>query len=146
MKKVLISVFVAVLIGGIFGFIFYKKIVDNEQAVSNIIDNSCYAIQLGVFENIDNANIIKDKYNGIIVVDDNRYRVYGAIAMSNNALTIIKNYFNEKKVSYYVKQINVPDSLIDTIKTSEQLLVASTADNYQVVINSLLKEYEKLLI
>ena len=146
MKKVLISVFVAVLIGGIFGFLFYSKIMQNEQAVSNIIDNTCYAIQLGVFENIDNANKIKDKYNGIIVIDEDKYRVYGAIAKSSNALTILKNYFNDMKVSYYIKQISVPDSLIDTIKTSEQLLVASTADNYQVVINSLLKEYEKLLI
>ena len=146
MKKVLVSVLVAILIGGIFAVVFYNRIMANEKAVSSIIDNTCYAIQLGVFNNLDNANKIKDKYNGIIVIDEDKYRVYGAIAKSSNALSILKNYFNDMKVSYYVKQINVPDSLIDIINNSETLLVSSTSDTYPLIINNLLKEYEKLLI
>ena len=146
MKKVLISILIAVLIGSAFAFMFYKKMMDNEQMVSSIIENSAYAIQLGVFQNIDNANTIKDKYNGIIITDNDKYRVYGAIAMSTNALTILKNYFNNKGISYYVKQIEVPDSLVDTIKTSETMLSASSEETYDKIIESVLKEYEKLLI
>ena len=146
MKKVLISVLFAICVGGVFAFVIYKRMLNNEQTVADIIDSSAYAIQLGVFNSLDNANDLADKYKGIVILDNDKFRVYAAIANSNNALSILKNYYNDKGISYYVKQIEIPSSFVTILNDAEMLLSASSEDSYDSIISSVLSEYEKLSI
>ena len=145
MKKFLISVLLSIVVGGVFGFIIYKKFYKNELTVASIISKQVYAFQIGVFEDINNAKLLTDKYGGIIVPDESKYRVYIALVSSSNVLTILKEYFNDQDISYYVKQIDVSDDILELINNAEDLLIATTKDNYDSIINNVLKEYEKTL-
>ena len=143
MKKIVLSISLAILLGSTFALIFYTRISNKEKMVSSVIDNKGYAIQIGVFENIENAYKLSELYNGIVVADNNKYRVYTAIVMDNKTLSLLKNYFNNKRVSYYVKQIDIPEKLVQTIRESETLLSATSENNYEPIIKNILKEYEK---
>ena len=145
MKKFLLSVLLAILVGGTFGFIIFKKYSNNTITVASILDKKVYAIQIGVFDNIDNAKTLINKYGGIIVPDNNKYRVYIALVSSSNVLTILKEYYDDLDISYYVKQIDVDDNILELINNAEDLLIATTKDNYDSIINNVLKEYEKTI-
>lgn len=144
MKKFLVCVLLAILVGGIFGFIIYKRF-NNTISVASILDRKVYAIQIGVFDNIDNATKLKNKFGGVVVPDNNKYRVYLALVSSSNVLTILKEYYDDLDISYYVKQIDVDENLLELINNSEDLLIATTKDNYDSIINNVLKEYEKTI-
>lgn len=143
MKKFLLSLFLAVLLGGIFGFIIYKRFNNNELSVSSILSKQVYAFQIGVFDEIDNAKKLKNKYGGIIIPDNTKYRVYIALCSSSNVLTILKNYYDDLDISYYIKQIEVDDETLELINNAEELLIATTKDNYDSIMENILKEYEK---
>ena len=145
MKKFFLSILIVIILGGICGYVIYKKYYKKDMAVSSVLSKQVYAFQIGVFDEIDNAKKLKDKYGGIIVPDNTKYRVYIALASSSNVLTILKEYYDDLDLSYYVKQIEVDDELLELIKTSEDLLIATTKDNYDSIINNVLKEYEKKL-
>ena len=117
MKKFLLSILLAIMVGSVFGFIIYKRFNKEELTVASILSKQVYAFQIGVFEDKENALTLQEKYGGIIVNDNNRYRVYLALASSSNVL-------NE----------------------AEAMLIATTKDNYDSIINNVLKEYELSLV
>lgn len=146
MKKFLITILIAVIIGGVFGYFAYKKISQKTTtAVPTMYEEKTYAIQAGVFTSYDNALILADKYAGIIVPDNDKYRVYLAITAGTNNLGLLKNYYDELGVSYYVKEITTPEAFNNTLTDYDALLNATTKENYGPIINDILKEYQKEL-
>ena len=145
MKKFFLSIFVATLVGSIFGYIIYKRFNNQELSVASILSKQVYAFQIGVFDDISNAKSLKNKYGGIIVPDNSKYRVYIAIASSSNVLTLLKDYYDDLDISYYVKQIEVDDETLELINNAEELLIATNKDNYDSIIENVLKEYEEKL-
>lgn len=146
MKKTLISISLAVVVGIALGIYAFNKIDfdANDNYVSAIsISDQVYAIQVGVFENIDNANKLAEKYGGLVVVDENKYRVY--IDIVSSILSDIKNYYDKQGISYYVKTIDVSDNFASKLKDYEELIKAASIDNYDEIIKQILKEYEKEL-
>ena len=143
MKKFFISILLAILIGGIFGLIIYKRFNNNEISVASILSKQVYAFQIGVFDEIDNAKKLRNKYGGIIVPDNSKYRVYIALCSSSNVLTILKEYYDDLDISYFVKQIEVDDEILSLINNAEEILIATTKENYDSIIENVLKEYEK---
>lgn len=146
MKKFLLSILLAIMVGSVFGFIIYKRFNKEELTVASILSKQVYAFQIGVFEDKENALTLQEKYGGIIVNDNNRYRVYLALASSSNVLTILKEYYNDLDISYYIKQIDVNDNILELINEAEAMLIATTKDNYDSIINNVLKEYELSLV
>lgn len=146
MKKFLITILVALLIGGGLGLYAYKKMNNTSKTMTTYSENKAYAIQVGVFTSYDNASLLANKYNGIIVPDESKYRVYLAIVSKSNILNLIKNYYDQKGISYYVKEIVPSDNFLNSLSNYEELFAATTSENYQGIIDNILKEYQKELI
>ncbi len=141
MKKFFITLFVSILIGvsmGVYAHYKFKQSADIPVARFN---NEVYAIQAGVFDTVENATKMAENYGGLIVNDNNKYRVY--LAITSSSLNNIKNYFDNKGISYYVKNINGNNDFYNTLIDYESLLNATTEDNYEQIIKNILKEYEK---
>ena len=145
MKKFLITVLRALAMGGIFGFIAYKKFNKNTSLVASVLDKQVYAFQTGVFSNYDNALNMANKYNGIVVPDNTKYRVYIALSTSQNSLSLLENYFDNKQIAYYIKNIDVDNNYLQSLEKYENLLMATTEENYQPILNNIVKEYQNTL-
>ncbi len=142
MKKTIITVIVAILSGICMGLFFFKKFdVENVVLASNT--NSIYAVQVGVFKNILNAKECSKLYNGIMINDKDLYRVYINFIKSEDILEVMKNYYENKGINYYIKKIDVSDSFIEVLDDYEIVLRDQDSSNYDITINSILKEYLK---
>lgn len=142
MKKTLIIILIAIISGIVMGFIFYQRFEINEVVFAKQ-DYSAKAVQVGVFSKLDNALSIKDLYDGIIVNDENLYRVYISIIKDQEVLSIMKEYYNELGINYYLKDIEISKEFNDILDDYEIILKNQDISNYSLTINSILKEYSK---
>lgn len=142
MKKTLIIILIAIISGIVMGFIFYQRFEINEVVFAKQ-DYSAKAVQVGVFSKLDNALSIKDLYDGIIVNDENLYRVYINIIKDQEVLSIMKEYYNELGINYYLKDIEISKEFNDILDDYEIILKNQDISNYSLTINSILKEYSK---
>lgn len=143
MKKFFITIFIAVLVGSLFGYYAYKNLMSKDNTLPTMYEETTYAIQAGVFDNYDNALILANEYAGIIVPDESKYRVYLAITAGTNNLGLLKNYYDEQGISYYVKEISSTSTFSKTLSEYDALLSATTSSNYGPIIQDVLKEYQK---
>lgn len=142
MKKTLIIILIAIISGIVMGFMFYQRFEINEVVFAKQ-DYSAKAVQVGVFSKLDNALSIKDLYDGIIVNDENLYRVYINIIKDQEVLSIMKEYYNELGINYYLKDIEISKEFNDILDDYEIILKNQDISNYSLTINSILKEYSK---
>ena len=142
MKKTLIIILIAIMSGIVMGFIFYQRFEINEVVFAKQ-DYSAKAVQVGVFSKLDNALSIKDLYDGIIVNDENLYRVYINIIKDQEVLSIMKEHYNELGINYYLKDIEISKEFNDILDDYEIILKNQDISNYSLTINSILKEYSK---
>ena len=142
MKKTLIIILIAIISGIVMGFIFYQRFEINEVVFAKQ-DYSAKAVQVGVFSKLDNALSIKDLYDGIIVNDENLYRVYINIIKDQKVLSIMKEYYNELGINYYLKDIEISKEFNDILDDYEIILKNQDINNFSLTINSILKEYSK---
>ena len=139
MKKMLIMILLAIGIGGgIAYFLFTRQYVDDEVV-------RVHAFQVGVFSNYDNALRVADRNNGIVVKDNDLYRVYVSILSSDDAVLKMMKYYDSIGLKYYLRDINVSKEFLSSIKSSEELLMGSSCDTYKVINLSVLSKYEELL-
>lgn len=144
MKKVLFSILLAIILGGVFAIYVYKKMMsDSIPAINTNDKNNIYAIQIGVFNNYDNAKEMAENYGALIVGDNDKYRVY--IALCNKTLSKIKDYYDSIGLSYYVKTIEVNSSFSNTLDEYEEMISVSDDSLLKDIIKSILKEYEKTI-
>lgn len=142
MKKTLIIILIAIISGIVMGFMFYQRFEINEVVFAKQ-NYSAKAVQVGVFSKLDNALSIKDLYDGIIVNDENLYRVYINIIKDQEVLSIMKEYYNELGINYYLKDIEISKEFNDILDDYEIILKNQDISNYSLTINSILKEYSK---
>lgn len=143
MKRGLVVVLIAIMIGGGIAYFFFKSLVINDDKGSGV--GVASAFQIGAFTNYDNAVRVADRNNGIVVTDDDIYRVYVAILKDNEAIDKLSSYYEEIGLNYYLKEIMVSDDFSQSISDSEQLLKNSDSDTYSAINKSVLKEYEESL-
>lgn len=141
MKKILIIILCAVSIGGGAAYYLFNKIVVNEE--SNI--KTVNAFQIGAFTNYNNALKVATRNNGIVVNDDDIYRVYVAILSDQEAISKLKSYYKEIGLEYYLKEIDVKDDYVKSIGQEEELLKRSSSDTYVTINYQMLQKYEELL-
>ena len=72
MKKTLLTILGAILVGFGLGLFFFKKFDTNIEALATSV-KSIYAVQVGVYKNIDNAKDVANKMEGIVVLDNDYY-------------------------------------------------------------------------
>ena len=145
MKKTLITVGIALLIGSFFGYFMFDNL--NET-----IDSAFYSyeeltfFQTGVFTRKENALEASKKYNSSTIVQDGDiYRVYIAILNNEENIKTMKEYFDSKSIKYYLKKENVrKENYIEEIKKYERLLLQSEEkDTFDAINKQILKTYEE---
>lgn len=131
----------ALVIGGsIAYFIFSRRYLEDSK---NTVKVS--AFQVGVFSNYDNALKVADRNNGIVVSDDDLYRVYVSILSSSEAVSKMKDYYDSIGLNYYLREIEVDDEFLSNIKNTEELLIVSDSNTYNIINLDVLNKYEELL-
>lgn len=127
---------IAVFIGGIIAFLFYKDINNKVKALVKK-DETISLFQIGVFKDKENANKFSEENKpSIIYNDDNYYRVIMAVSYSNEAKIKMESYLKSKNIDYYIKEINVNKDFIETLKNYETVLLKSNNDEVLNNINN----------
>ncbi len=141
MKKVFVVILLALVIGGgLAHFIFNRRYVVDDDVYVKVS-----AFQVGVFTNYDNALKVADRNNGIVVDEEGIYRVYVSILSDKGAVDKMKKYYDEIGLNYYLREIEVSESFLESIDVHEKLLLDSNSDVYSVINLDVLSIYEELL-
>lgn len=142
MKKTIISIFLAMIVGFTFGFFFLKKF--NTETITEVsnIKSQVYAFQIGVYKNKDNALNAANTNKGIVILDNDIYRVYIAILKDQTLIDNLKSYYSSIGLNYYLKAINVSSKTSSIIDNYESLLKSCDNSNYNLILNSMLQEID----
>ncbi|CCZ89143.1 unknown [Coprobacillus sp. CAG:605] len=146
MKKTLLTILGAILVGFGLGLFFFKKFDTNIEALATSV-KSIYAVQVGVYKNIDNAKEVANKMEGIVVLDNDYYRVYIDIIKDKEILNSREEYYKNNNINYYLKIINPSKEFITKLDDYEIILknTSISADKIGVVREKILKEYQNEL-
>ena len=146
MKKTLLTILGAILVGFGLGLFFFKKFDTNIEALATSV-KSIYAVQVGVYKNIDNAKDVANKMGGIVVLDNDYYRVYIDIIKDKEILNSREEYYKNNNINYYLKIINPSKEFITKLDDYEIILknTSISADKIRVVREQILKEYQNEL-
>ena len=142
MKKGIIIILIAVMLGGGFAYYLFNNIVVKEKDIDKTMVN---AFQVGAFTSYDNAVRVAERDNGILVKDENIFRVYVAILYDKEAVNKLGDYYNKIGLNYYLKPIYVSNSFIEEIKDNEELLKVSSTETYVTINSDVLSKYEEML-
>ena len=137
MKKIVLCLLFSALIGALLG-VYSFRLYNKDERVSSTY-NSVYAIQIGVFDEVNNANKLASKYGAVVVSENNRYRVY--VAIVNDTLSLVEKYYDDLKIPYYVRNINVSNNFYNKLLEYEVSLKNSDQSEYESIINQILKMY-----
>ena len=142
MKKTIIMIILAIGVGFTFGFLFLKKF--NTETITEVsnIKSQVYAFQIGVYKNKDNALNAANTNKGIVVLDNDIYRVYIAILKDETLIDNLKDYYDSLGINSYLKAINVSSKTNNIIDNYESLLNNCDSSNYNMVLDSMLKELD----
>ena len=142
MKKTILTILLATIVGFTFGFFFLKKL--NTETITEVsnIKSQVYAFQIGVYKNKDNALKAATTNKGIVIFDNDIYRVYVAFLKDQNLINNLKNYYDSLGLNYYLKAINVSNKTNNIIDNYETLLNNCDSSNYSLIIDSMLKEID----
>lgn len=142
MKKTILAIIFATIIGFTFGFFFLKKL--NTETITEVsnIKSQVYAFQIGVYKNKDNAFKAATNNKGIVIFDNDIYRVYIALLKDQTLINNLKNYYDSIGINYYLKAINVSNKTNNIIDNYEVLLNNCDSSNYSLIIDSMIKEID----
>lgn len=142
MKKTLMMIILAVIVGFSFGYLFLRKF--NNEVITEVssIKSQCYAFQVGVYRNKENAIKAAQDNKGIVVLDNDLYRVYIALLKDEGLIDRLKSYYDTKNVNYYLKAINISNKTSSILDNYEIILKKTDADNYEAIIENMLKEVD----
>lgn len=142
MKKTIIMIILAIGVGFTFGFLFLKKF--NTESITEVsnIKSQVYAFQIGVYKNKDNALKEASINKGIVILDNDIYRVYVALLKNQILINNLKIYYDSLGINYYLKAINVSSKTNNIIDNYESLLNNCDSSNYSMVLDSMLKEID----
>ncbi len=141
-KKVFKMVLFSSLLGFILGFITYKNYAKQIEMVFSS-DNNSYAFQVGVYNTLDSAEEEANNANGIVVKDKDFYRVYIALATNESLKNEISAYYDKQGINYYIRDLEIDEYLKNKLSVYEAVLSSVAESDYSLVINKMLKEYEK---
>ena len=143
MKKYIITILIAVVFGACLGIYSFNKFKEDDvKQVFNINKNQAYAMQIGVFDTFENAQKLAEKFGGLVILDNEKYRVY--VAIVNDTLNIIKTYYDEKGIAYYIRTIDVNQEFSEKLNNYETLLKVAKKEEYDTIIKGILKDYKEL--
>ena len=135
MKKIIVCLLFSGIIGILLG-LYSFKLFNKDVSVSSV--NNVYAIQVGAFDEISNANKLASKYGAIVVSESNKYRVY--VAIVSDKLNEVEKYFDDLGIPYYVRSISVSNSFYEFLKEYEKNLDNNTEDTIKDILKKYMEE------
>ncbi len=138
MKKKLIFIVTAILLGGAMAYISYNKL-------NKIKTTNATAYQIGLFKNYDNA-LKKAKTSGgaLIIKKGDDYQVIGSIRSSEKAKEQLEQYYKNQNISYYKKNITLDEEEKELLNNYELFLNQTTDPDILKKLNEkLLQELQE---
>ena len=135
MKKIIICLLFSATIGVLLG-LYSFRLFNKDISVTSI--NNVYAIQVGAFDEISNANKLASKYGAIVVSESNKYRVY--VAIVSDKLNEVEKYFDDLGIPYYVRGISVSNSFYEFLKEYEKNIDNNTEDTIKDILKKYMEE------
>lgn len=146
MKKIVLSITLAIISGGILGKITFDR-YDKLNVESVIkLDKNVYMLKYNTYNTKkDMEENTMDLQRYIYIEKDNKFNVYVAIAKTSDSINKLKKvYFDDLKVD----KINIEnDGFIQNLDEYEKLLKSTDdIDALKVIENEILSCYEKLVV
>ena len=93
-------------------------------SVKDIFKNTYKGFQIGVYTDLDTANIYALKYkNSIVVKDEELYRVYVAILKDLDNIEDMSKYLSSKDIEYYIRDIDINNKeIVSKINEYEDIM------------------------
>lgn len=134
MKIYLKIIIGAILIGGVFAYLFYKDISSEVIAMTNK-EYEITLFQAGVFKSYDNAKNYQNNFSSsIIYEDEGYYRVIIGIAYHEENKVKLESFFTSKNINYYEKNVKMNETFIDSLSNYELVMIET---NKEEVINNI---------
>ena len=127
MKKILIPIVIALLVGTTFGIVLFKNIKEEIDEVFK--DHTLLSLfQIGVFSNEENAKNVQKQYSGSVVLnDDIYYRVIYGVFQNKACIEKMKNYLEENKIEYHIReQNNSNEEFLNELMKYEEIILQTT--------------------
>jgi len=150
MKKYIISIALALIVGLIFGKFMLRQ-YNFEGKIIPVINNSrnAYFIQQGVYSSKESMekNLKAIPYY-IYGVDNEKYYVYIGITFMNENVDKIKGYYEQKGYDIYVKQININNENFSVVLEQYDGLLKESSDPEVIgtICSQVLNKYEELVL
>lgn len=141
-KKIFTMVFFSALIGFILGFLTYRSYAEKIKTVfSNI--NTSYAFQVGVYNSKEIAEEKARNSKGIVVPEQDFYRVYIALATNEELKDLLAEYFTKQGIDYYIRDLDLTKDIKTKMEVYEAILASTSEDKYESIIMKMMQEYQK---
>lgn len=145
-KKYLKILVVAICLGGIIAYFFYKDINKEVKAITKK-EEIVNLFQVGVFKSYNNALEFSKVFNSSYIYEnDGYYRVIIAASYSKEALVKLESLYKNKDINYYLKEIRVNKKFIEKLKNYEKVIIKSNKEEIiDNVNNSVLNLFDSYI-
>ena len=109
--------------------------------IFSVFKTSYKAFQVGVYTNLETANVYKYKYDNAIVIKDNElYRVYVSILKNKNNIESMSNYLNKQGIDYYLKDLNISDKNLKKVINEYESIMDNNNEIVFLEVNKMIME------
>lgn len=142
MKKYLIVILLAIVSGSFLAFLTFKN-----HTVDALSKKEAYIFQVGVFKSKNNALKRANGFSSsIIMLENDYYHVYTNIFTNKSLAEIIKKYYDDNDIKYYLKKLVIDENLYEQVNEYQELLLnTDDIENIQKLSQNLLNIYKNYM-
>lgn len=138
MKKKILSILFACLIGLLFGKTIINKYDNSSVVAAKTFDNEVYAIYYGLYNSLKELdNNVKELDKYIYIEEGNKYYVYLAITKTRENAVKFKEIYKNLNNKVSIVKINIDNNeFILNLEEYEKLLNETTDENSLMIIEN----------
>lgn len=144
MKKFLIISGIALLLGSYFAYFMFDGTVNADGKKEESKKVLVKAFQVGVFSRVENATRVAELNNGIVVKEDDMYRVYIGILNNDKAVINLSKFYDMYDINYYIRDIYVNGSILDTVRDLEKDIIKCNTECTDIMLDILARYQDSL--
>ena len=127
------------IISILIGFIFIALDKNNKTYASN--NKSLYLIQIGSFNEYNNARNYAFYHDAYVFYKDNKYLVIISILSNKELIDNLTKYLSDNNINYYIKNINVSNSFYNYVLSKENS-INNDIDDIKNISKNILERYD----
>lgn len=134
----------SLLLGMIFSYMLFNNADFNLDNVFKPVGDA-KGFQLGVFNNYETAEKLKEKYNNAVIVkDDDVYRVYYSILTNDKVVSKMEKHLIDNDINYYIKTIKIEDEeFAKAIREYEDNMVDASSAVFSSLNDLIMSKYSE---